>query len=345
MKTIYLIFNRIRRYWQSNKTVFLLFFIGNIVTALFFTYFYGNTQFMQKANDAKLANRMYTIELYTDINCNDKTVSKLKESDLIEVVELVSVEYAKDYSNLTAVIKGHKNQTVSSGRNAFRENENYSIIVDWFQGFNIGDKIKIKDKEFDVIGTTGVNSVISVVAFTALDLKVSSIKIYTAQKYRQGQDGEILHFISESLNGNGATVIPPSITPVSDILLEIILLCLCFSLSVISFLFLLQHLIDSIMYETVVSLIVGASRPKIFLMTFFEVMLCSTATSTIGILIHRILYNPVFEKINKIPNTTYLFSDYIYVFIIYNLLVAIIASFFLLKYMKLSPVDARRKCL
>ena len=345
MKTLYLITSRIKQYWKNNKTIFLLFIIGNIITSLFFTYFYGNTQFMQRANDTKLSNRMYTVELATPTTCNDETIATLINSNLFEVIEIVTQDYIADYSTILAVIKGEKHHATSAGRSDFREGEHYSIVIDWYQGYNLGDKITIKNHEFSVIGTTGVNSVISSVAFYELDLKIHSIRIYTQMKYRQGQDGEIVRFISDSLNNKHATITVPTITPVSDIFIEILLLCICFSLSVISFLLLLQYLIDSIIYETVISIIVGATKAKIFIMTFSEIMMLSASTSAIGILLHRIFYDSVFEKINKSQHTTYLAIDYLYVWIIFNLLVAIITSFFILKYTRLSPVEARRKCL
>ena len=100
-------------------------------------------------------------------------------------------------------------------------------------------------------------------------------------------------------------------------------------------------MLDSVMDETAISLIVGASKLRIFLISFGEIMCFSLINSAIGILIHRILYEPIFSKLNKIESTTYIASDYFYIYVIFNLLTALVSLFFILRYASLTPREAR----
>ena len=148
---------------------------------------------------------------------------------------------------------------------------------------------------------------------------------------------------TEALGSRLDSINPPNVSKNTDIIFEIILLCACFSLAVISFMFLLKHMLDSIMDETAISLIVGASKIRIFLISFCEIMFFSLVNSAIGILLHKLLYNSFFSKINKITTTVYLTSDYLYIYLIFNLLCAVISIFLLMRYAMLTPREARRR--
>lgn len=344
MKTLFLLFNRIKRYIVKNKALFILFTIGSILTSTFFAYFYGNTEFMQRANDTKLSNRKYLVSLQEPLSYDSEELRKLYNSEFIDSIRIINNSYEDIFFSLCTCIKGDVPSGTASGRTEFREGENYSIVPDSLSKFRIGDTVVIDNIEFTVIGTAVLDSHISNYAFAELDLDVHLIEIYSAEKYRPGQDGKLINHIITSLTDSNIDYIKtPDVTKNSDILFEIIALCVCFSLAVVSFMFLLKYMLDSIMDETAISLIVGASKLHIFLITFGEIMCFSLISSAIGVIMHRILYEPVFSKLNKIESTTYLASDYFYIYVIFNLLTAFVSLFFILRYASLTPREARSR--
>ena len=343
MKTLRLVVNRIKRYATVNLTVFILFVIGSIITSTFFAYFYGNTQFMKRANDASLTNRKYTVELDEQIFIDSEILAKLKASDSFEIVSVSSVDHYEKYGAVEAVLKGDITVGTTSGRGYFRDGEEYSAVVDWIKGYSLGDEIKVGGESLKVIGRAGMNTFISERAFTGANLSISKIDVYTVEKYRPGTDGEILSCIRSIFDDPTLEITAPQKTDTSQVIFEIVLLCITFSLSVISLMLLINYLIDSIINETAVCLIVGASKIKVFLINFLEIMTLSFITSGIGIALHGVLYNPLFSKINAIEGTEYFLTDYLCIFLIYNVLVAIVSLTFIYKYVRMSPAEARRR--
>ena len=90
MKLLYLILNRIKRYVMKNKTIFILFTIGSILTSTFFAYFYGNTEFMQNLNNIELWNRKYSISLTEPLEHDSQELKALIESDLVDSIVVVN---------------------------------------------------------------------------------------------------------------------------------------------------------------------------------------------------------------------------------------------------------------
>jgi len=344
MKLLYLILNRIKRYVVKNKTIFILFTIGSILTSTFFAYFYGNTEFMQEFNDKSLSGRDYTVYLDEPISYDLPELNALYESDLIDTVFVVNRAYRDDLFDLKACTKGKLDHAYVAGRTEFKEGERYSIIVDHLSKHRTGSTVTINGTELNVIGAS-VNSHIPPETFDELGLEIHCLEIYPTEVYRLGQDAAFIDFIASTLGSYHRNTESPITASSSDIFFEIILLCACFSLAVISFMFLIKYMLDSIMDETAVSLIVGASKIRIFLISFFEIMLFSLVNSAIGILLHKLLYNSFFSKINKIQTTVYLASDYLYIYLIFNLLCAIVSVFLLMRYAMLTPREARRRSI
>ena len=296
---------------------------------------------MQKLNNVEQWNRKYSVNLTEPINCDSQELKELSESDLVDSIVIVSKSYYEEHYNIHSCLKGKVSTAYVNGRVDFRDGEHYSMVADMLSKYKTGDTVTINGISLDIIGHGG-NTVISAKAFSEIGLDVHYICIYSAEKYRPGQDTAFTDFITATLGSKLDSINPPNVSDNSDIVIEIIMLCACFSLAVISFLLLLKYMLDSIMDETAISLIVGASKLRIFLINFCEIMLFSLVNSTIGILLHKLLYNSFFSKINKITTTTYITSDYIYIYLIFNLLCGIVSLFLLLRYARLTPREARR---
>ncbi len=342
MKILFLIINRIKRYIVKNKTIFILFTIGSILTSTFFAYFYGNTGFMQEFNDKSLSGRRYAVFLKEPISYDSPELTALYESDLVDTVVVVNKAYQDDLHNVMACTKGKTNRAYVAGRTEFKEDERYSIIVDHLSKYHIGSTVTINGISLNVIGASG-GTYLPRETYDELGLEVYYLEVYPTEVYRLGQDAVFIDFIANTMGSNYYYTESPVTASSSDIFFEIILLCACFSLAVISFMFLIKYMLDSIMDETAVSLIVGASKIRIFLINFSEIMLFSLVNSAIGILLHKLLYNSFFSKINKITTTVYLTSDYLYIYLIFNLLCAVISVFLLMRYAMLTPREARRR--
>ena len=218
MKTLFLLLNRLKLYVVKNKTIFILFTIGSILTSTFFAYFYGNTEFMQNANDTTLYNRKYTVSLQEPLAYDSEELMKLYESELIESVAIRNNAY-EEIGVISSCVKGTLPISPASGRTEFRENEKYSFVAEMFRDYSAGDTVTINGVDLSVIGVAVTHSHVTKELFDELNLEVHSIEIYSAEKYRPGQDGELIIHIVNSLSDNNIDYIrTPSVSKNSNIL-------------------------------------------------------------------------------------------------------------------------------
>jgi ABC-type antimicrobial peptide transport system permease subunit len=106
--------------------------------------------------------------------------------------------------------------------------------------------------------------------------------------------------------------------------------------------FLLRYLMDSMLSCTIISIIVGATKKKIFTIVLFEVMVLCAIVNLLGIALHHILYPFVFTHINLSNDLVYNANDYAVIFMLMQFVGLVVAIPFARKYTKLSPVESRR---
>jgi len=95
--------------------------------------------------------------------------------------------------------------------------------------------------------------------------------------------------------------------------------------------------------ETIVAMIVGASKVRMTVYIFWETLLLSVGANVLGLLMHRVLYVPVFQKLNITENLSYTAADYVLILLVLLALSLLITIPFAMKYLKLSPIAARRE--
>ena len=110
----------------------------------------------------------------------------------------------------------------------------------------------------------------------------------------------------------------------------------------ISFVSLLRYLIDSQLTESVISRMVGASKRKVSLLIFGECFVLSAGPCCAGLLLHKLLYNTLFERLNMTKNLIYEPGDYGTVLLIMLGITFAVIFLSVLKYLKLTPVESVR---
>ena len=361
MKLWLLIRSRIRQYWVSNRTIFVLFLIGGIISSVMFCYFYGNMlgYMGYRTSDDDRAYGIHNIYYET-----------LSEEAIMEVYEKIDRIYASDliqrvrvfhwfseYPNGEDTVEGGVPMGIIgigadlSGQLSFRvmvghsdfESDPDGIVYPDGAGKTVGDTIVIGGKTLTGIGkhTTGEYYV----SYETLrEMKLPIGHIYITAVRRQDPDNDAVRAFLEELfpdcyvesGFSGQTQAN------QQSVLVLSLICAVYGASMLSYMFLLRFLMDANVNHTVISRVVGAGKWQILGICFGEAIALCATVDLLGIGIHCLLYDSVFSKLNKQAELVYLSQDYLYIFLVMLATGMIVALCFVIKYASLSPAASRR---
>lgn len=357
MKTLYLIGSRLRQYILKSKLLFILFILGGILNGIGMSYCYGNLLPLVAERDSDNAKYRGYFIAYQELGSGGsgwqpaiesvglETVEKLKNHPLIE-----SCIFTNDSDYVCAYDENYP-KLMLSGTDQFTGP--YQTLVYEKHEANVGDIINLRGHEYEVIGKCSFGfpgCLIPYDTYVSLGYGESTFRMSAVAKERYSarypaQD-PILKLLEELFPGsyrqkeNAATEEQQEI---ETFIVELPGIVLNAFMTMLAYVFLLRYLIDSLLDETIVSIIVGASRLRMTVYIFWEAFLLSVSANGLGLLVHWLLYKPLFQKLNLAAELVYHASDYLLLLggiVAFSLVITIP---FALKYLRLSPIAARRE--
>lgn len=341
MKTLYLMGNRLKQYYFRNKLLFVLFVLGGALNAISVAYCYGNlVPAVRDRYSTDPAYRDYTVS-FANQPAAMEDIARLEESPLIEACTYTSGNriycYTDDYP--WECLGGTDQLTAPD-----------QALVSHPADQAIGSMVRVEDQKFQVVGLVsngdGGTVFISKEAFASLGYTENIVRVRIIAAQRQSSENDaVVQLIQEvfpyhtEISGRHVMSIATE-ERLSQQFLGLITINAF--LAAVSFAFLLRYLIDSLMGETAVSVIVGATRAKMAAMATIEAMLLTLASAGIGLLLHKLLYNPVFSKLNMSGTITYGAGDYWLMLLLFVVLSVITAVPIMWRYLRVSPVTARK---
>ncbi len=336
MKIIIIVLSRIQQYFQLNKVIFLFFFLGSVISCITFTYFYGNTLTYktQQTKDVYMY-RHYIIYPKNNNFLEYNQLSRLLKYDIADISYESPLQKGQAEINHTYIDPTINNFVIKSsfcnaiygqsysGKNQFTkmqmdEGQNVIIVPDGLTELsdNLGT-MKLNGKTFNIIGihSSPNEFVIPTQTYKKMALPVQNVSILLNHKLSSEQNQKILQDMQSIFKD--ATIQNPD-TLYNDaknqMPKELVLLYILYFISLLSFMFLMQYMIEKTFHENIIYLIAGASKGTILQILFIENIVLTTISAAIGIPIHIALYSGIFEKINMFSNIVYYPRDY---FIIY----------------------------
>lgn len=340
MKALYLFGNRLKQYFLRNKLIFCLFVIGGVINAISLTYCYGNLVWRNaNRNSQSLQLREYMIS-FAGTSPDFKDIKRFSADPLIEccVISDGSGVYAYD---------GKFPMTRLSGTTEFTGA--YQVIAPATAKVSAGDTFTYQGKSFEVIGTATSSYgsyYIPWDTFTELcDLsQIRQINVISSTHESATNDRVIalaaITFPYASYIGGNAYLCDQLEESQAEQMLPVIVLNAFFS--VIAYSFLLRYLIDSRIHDTLVCMVVGASKAKMLQYTFWEVTVLSLSANGLGLLLHWLLYEPLFTVLNISPDLRYNINEYFMLCLVLLVLSLLAIIPIMFKYLRLSPIAARR---
>lgn len=362
MKMIYLFACRLKQYFLRNRLLFALFVLGGMLNSVAAAYCYGNLL-------PAVANRYSQDSIYREylVRFDKMEGERLQGYELtgwtgaeptpprLEDVEAFSSHVLIDYCTIQASDRvctyiGDRPFVALSGSTEFTDS--YQVIVGSaaFEStdLTVGSKITIAGISFEVIGVVsahGLRYFIPYETFRELGMTDTVINVSAVSARRHNpQNDPVMDLIQASFpyrtysGGPNYHAVDASATE-----LKLPGIVINAFVSFLAYVFLLRYLIDSMLDESIISMVVGASRMQMTVLIFWEATVLSVGANCAGLLLHWLLYKPLFEKINLSATLTYSLADYAVLCLVMLIFSLIITIPFALKYLKLSPIAARRE--
>ncbi|MCD8056219.1 MAG: hypothetical protein LUE25_05865 [Clostridiales bacterium] len=348
MKKLYLLSHRLLRYFEKNKVIFILFLVGGILSSLTLTYMYENFMpSIANSNSQEIYYREYTVydsgtgensEGFGDCDF-DAILSEMEESGLFSSISLSCRE---DGVKVYGLYSGEAPVSIEIGLSGLSSDSDIIIPADDITP--VGGTVNISGTDFTVVGRQTLSGEYYITYQAYKSLSFETMQIYAVAAERQNfSDDKAEAYLYELFPD--AYVKTPEIYEIFDASQSantMILICGCYAVAVVSFMFLLCYLIDSCMDENTASLIVGARKSDITVMIFWECLVLTSLSNALGLLLHAALYEPLFSKINVTDGGRLGVGNYLTLFLFMFVISAVVVLAFQHRYAKLSPAAARR---
>ncbi len=316
MKTLYLIFSKLKSMILTDVFFFAVLFVGVLSCNLMFTYVYGLVMQMNERDGAPDIYAYPVEEGAIELSIAKSAVEKGKadidfyasvDEDASEVTlsegvtfEEVSIRTRENLSFFTYAT-GDAESLASSGT---------VIVPAELCTAKIGDTVTLNGVALKVVGTSYIPAfLVSEATFTASGFEAELISADTSVR-RVDKTADAL----AAVLGDGYAV---------DVLTEgfdenskntFMIIVLIYALSALSFLYLMISIYDSSAYEFNVYEILGATRGKTLTVLGAVMFIFLAALSFASEAIHAILYRPLFSRLNMVEGFSYTFGDYFTVF-------------------------------
>jgi hypothetical protein len=361
-KILSLQWSRLRQYYKNNRFIFVLFLVSSIVCTTGFIYLYGNLiMSMRLRNDDSRIYRRYSLSFENVEYSYDDIAERMGKLDLPVEDSIVYNSYFDSSNgsmvNLATPVTGEMYVVPVDGRHSFtneelREGANVMIIPHFFLKVPAGlDQatgiFEYAGETFQVIGhhARPDDCYVPPETFQRLNLKITNLRIILTHKAAGTAENTDNVEKLKSLFPGGQ--IDSSYEYIRlrnyDFPTELTMICLVYALSLFSFMFLMKYMMETSIKENVIYGIVGASKNRITGLLLLDNVCFSAFTALAGILLHMGLKNVFFDKVNiqsDIP-LTYLWSDYLLLFILCVVISQLTLLPFLIGFRKHSLLSAK----
>lgn len=369
MKFCYLLGERLKAHWKNHTVILLLYLLGTTVCLLFFIYYYGEftkpNSFEEIYPDV-LAT--YQADLPEAVYLSDNRFDQLRQEGRLTYYHTAKIDFDKS-SDLfqdeaeTMTFQARENDSYPHAA-AFRsvdfsESENALVLGMEDVEFSI-EANKLRAEPDPVITLDGIEmkiigvhnyayaACVSRRFFAENNIPVNRFTV-TLPDVLSKQEAEAYATKMENLFPGASVQTAYDIYGQSHLygieqnrLGSMWDAMVMLGVSMIAFLFLAKYLFDMSLKEDAVYRLLGASKSQTTAIALAEVVLLTALSAAAAILLHILLYEPIFTKISRYPNQTFVPADYLLVASTSILVCLIVSLPFLFILWKKSVNETRR---
>lgn len=368
MKAFLIVMARLKSYYLTDKLIFSLFCFGSAACSLIAIFFFGNM------NPSK-TNSINNIQDGTEIHYKSYNIS-LDSPELIfeSSLSALTKKYPVEHIMFTAAL-GRDSLSQNEGL-ALQEDAMYEVSACVFGKLEIpaamgkvsisrdqsgaaagprdlcadlkkNNKLLIDGRKYELTGLAAGSTYefyISGADFEAQKYKTNNVTVVTSEilsaDAQQRLASDLKKIFPRSQMGGPWDY---DKTEVNGMLTSVIMVCLVYFLSFLSFLFLMKYMVDKNSEENTIYAIIGARRPQVIKIMFIEGVVLSMGGYIVALIIHAVFYWRFFDKINFHKGIVYTAWDYLIVLLILTLTAALTNLPFVLSYRKNSLIAFRNK--
>lgn len=312
MKLLYLVVHRLWCRWNLHRLLSSLIILGHILCSIALIYFYGN--FVSYVRDRHLQDiyfRQYEIwgAENTPVEIQEMSQVFLKRDNINDIAfgRYDSPRY------LLGTTK-HAELISLKGRVSFSQEEQNGakvVIAPFNDNTPVGSVIDLYDQSFTVIGqSTASQYYIPLAAFLELELTSNYTLVTVSERPDFGNDLFGQELQKQFSNGYVKSAEIWEKAGKAQAPTELFLLSCAYITAILSFLFLTKYLQDISANETILYRVVGASLYQTRTILLLENILLALLTGGAAIVLHRLLYEPLFRTINFYDHIAYTWQDY-----------------------------------
>ena len=342
---------RIQTYARKNTLIFCLFLLGTVLSSLSLLFFYGNSM-ADKRNMARNSLPYRTFILYGDRNWTMEDLRSLRDAASgsldVRVSHTVELPAASEYPELSvqAFLNNNAGVYFYQGQTSFTPEQLEQDCA--IAPSNSGDSLNLEGTKFPVVGRTHhfSNDVvfIPIRSFLEHGFSPDSVELILDTTPTRKENNHILERLAvlfpetsisdpyQSIRADQSRN-PGGMAMISGIYL----------ISILSFLFLFQYLIQENSYENVVYSLVGARKSSVVGIACMELTLLSGGSALLAGLLHAALYKPLFVHINIYGQVPYTLWDYLLCFFLTVALSLAALTPFLATYTHRSLAEMKRQ--
>ena len=342
---------RIQTYARKNTLIFCLFLLGTVLSSLSLLFFYGNSM-ADKRNMAQNSLSYRTFTLYGDRNWTMEDLQSLRDAASgsldVRVSHTVELPAASEYPELSvqAFLNNKAGIYSYQGQTSFTPEQLEQDCA--IAPSSVGDSLNLEGTEFPVVGHTRHfdNNVvfIPIRSFLEHEFSLDSVELILDTIPTRKENNRILERLAvlfpetsiadpyQSIRADQSRN-PGGMAMTSGIYL----------ISILSFLFLFQYLIQENSYENVVYSLVGARKSSVVGIACMELTLLSGGSALLAGLLHAALYKPLFVHINIYGQVPYTLWDYLLCFFLTVALSLAALTPFLATYTRRSLAEMKRQ--
>ena len=229
---------------------------------------------------------------------------------------------------------------VSKGNINELKKEKTVVVPDSAEDIEIGGTVTLNGHELNVKGSsTNECYLVSKETFTLLGVSPELITIDVPAS----QAGKLKKEIS-NIFGSGCLIHEQNNSSLDSASVStLIVIGTIYLLCILSFMYLASSLYDDFSHEISIYTLIGASRKHIFALSGGIILLIIGITSAFSEIVHALLYDAVFSKMNILPGFEYTINDYLLLFIINVVTAFLFAIIYFLSKTRNSGIEAVRR--
>ena len=286
-KCFYIAAGKLRQFVSKSPFVFVMFLLGSAACSLMFLYFWGNLQYTVRSAQAV----SYTASLADQKQPLSAEVFALADTYDVRMDAI----WFPDAETDASVLCTNRAESFSVWGCEWSDLEEHGTLI--------ASDVALLPEEtagaFRVIGyTSSRHCFVSRHTFCSLGLPASELRLtLSPETSKDGQDA-FLRAFAELTRGAYSLRETTRSMPLEDILGVLVPMLAVYLLCMLSMLYITVYILDGMVYELSVYGLLGATNKKLILIPAAVQGALLTAANGIAVLLHVLLYKPLFSRIN-----------------------------------------------